>query len=108
MLKMYGSPICSGCVAVKEQFAAQNIPYEFVNITESIPNLRAFLKLRDTREELRAAKEEGRVCLPTFEFEDGTITMDLEEVYARLERETAEPREAEEEAPAFCSADGHC
>lgn len=106
MVKIYGSPICSGCVAIKAELDQQGIPYEFVNITESIPNLRAFLKLRDTREELRAAKEEGRVCLPTFEFPDGTITMDKQMIYDRMDLEASVPAEAE---GSFCDCStGHC
>lgn len=107
MLKVYGSPICSGCVAVKKELEERGIPFEFVDITASIPNLRAFLKLRDTREELRAAKEEGRVCIPTFELEDGTITMDEEMAYAS-QADSGCGGDQAGEAPAFCCTGGHC
>ena len=49
MPKMYGSMLCPDCVEAKEYFEKINYKYEFVNITESMANLKEFLHLRDTR-----------------------------------------------------------
>lgn len=77
----YGSVICSGCREAKELFAQKGFTdFRFVEITASTDNLRAFLKLRDTREELREAREEGRIGIPCFVRADGSITLEAEDV----------------------------
>ena len=51
MPKVYGSMLCPDCVEAKEYFEKVNYKYEFVNITESMKNLKEFLALRDNRKE---------------------------------------------------------
>ena len=79
MVTFYGSHICGGCREAKELFAQKGFAdFQFVEITESTDNLRAFLQLRDHREELRQARA------------------DAEEKGARLselEKQTAEQQE---------------
>lgn len=79
MIKIYGSKICSTCVECKDQLTAANVPFEFLEITENIRNLRAFLKFRDTLPMYDAIREEGRVGIPLVECEDGTYTFDWEQ-----------------------------
>ena len=43
--------LCPDCVEAKEYFEKINYKYDFVNITESMANLKEFLHLRDTRKE---------------------------------------------------------
>ena len=43
MPKVYGSMLCPDCVEAKEYFEKVNYKYEFVNITESMKNLKEFL-----------------------------------------------------------------
>ena len=81
MVTFYGSHICSGCREAKELFGEKGFEgFQFVEITESTDNLRAFLKLRDTREELREAKEAGRIGIPCFVREEGSITLEPDDV----------------------------
>ena len=48
MVTFYGSHICGGCREAKELFAQKGFAdFQFVEITESTDNLRAFLQLRD-------------------------------------------------------------
>ena len=47
MLKLYGSKICSDCVEAKAALEAQGVPFEYVEITESVANMRDFLHYRD-------------------------------------------------------------
>lgn len=86
MVKFYGSHICSGCREALELFREKNFTdFEFVEITENVDNLRAFLKLRDERPELAEAKAEGRICIPCFVHEDDSITTEPEELLAGKE-----------------------
>ena len=81
MVTFYGSHICSGCREAKALFEEKGFHvYEFIEITETTDNLRAFLKLRDTREELKEAKEAGRIGIPCFVREDGSITLEAQDV----------------------------
>lgn len=81
MLKFYGSHICSGCREALMLFQEKGFAdFQFVEITENTDNLREFLGLRDHREELKEAKEEGRIGIPCFLREDGSITLEPEDV----------------------------
>ena len=76
MMKLYGAPICSTCREVKQVLDEKGIPYEYVDITESTKNLRAFLAMRDTLPVYDEAKAEGRIGIPSFVWEDGSVTLD--------------------------------
>lgn len=81
MVKFYGSHICSGCREAKALFQEKGFTdFEFIEITECTDSLRAFLKLRDTREELKEAKEAGRIGIPCFVREGDSITLEAEDV----------------------------
>ena len=81
MVTFYGSHICGSCREAKELFAQKGFSdFTFVEITETTDNLRAFLKLRDHREELEQAREDGMIGIPCFVREDGSITLDPEDV----------------------------
>ena len=54
--------------------------FQSVEITASTDNMREFLKLRETRAELRQAGEEGRIGIPCFVREDGSITLEPDDV----------------------------
>ncbi len=65
-MKFYGSMICSGCREAKALFEEKEIPYEFVDITENVTNLRAFLHFRDTLPMFDDIRKEGRIGIPFF------------------------------------------
>ena len=73
MTKVYGSILCSDCVEAKEYFEKVNYKYEFVNITESIANLKEFLKLRDTRKEFEVIRNLGYVGIPAILTDNGEV-----------------------------------
>ena len=75
-MKVYGSEICSGCRAFKALMAERGFSVEFIEITENIDNLRAFLKIRDTEQCFDAIRQEGRVGIPVFVSDDGEVTLD--------------------------------
>lgn len=78
MLKFFGAPICSTCRDTKKRLEEMGIEYEYIDITENIRNLRAFLALRDTLPQYAPIKEEGRVGIPSFVWDDGTVTLDTD------------------------------
>ena len=78
MVKVYGSPLCPDCRACKASLDASGITYDFVDVTGSMPNLKAFLAIRDNNslfDEVRANHSVGIPCLVN---EDGSMTLDWE------------------------------
>ncbi len=49
---------------MKEFLSNNGIEFEYIDITDSIRNLKIYLKLRDTRTEFDAIKQVGRVGIP--------------------------------------------
>ena len=78
MLSIYGSPLCPDCRECKENLDAHGVEYEYVDITQSMRNLKAFLKLRDSLPVFEPAKEHGAVGIPAIVREDGSVTLDWE------------------------------
>ena len=75
MPKVYGSMLCPDCVEAKEYFEKVNYKYEFVNITESMKNLKEFLALRDNRKEFEEVKKLGYVGIPAILTDDNKIIL---------------------------------
>ncbi len=78
MLKIYGSKLCPDCVACKNTLDGNGVSYEFVDITDSMKNLKEFLKQRDTDPVFADARDNGYVGIPALIGEDGNITLDWE------------------------------
>ena len=75
MSKMYGSMLCPDCVEAKEYFEKINYKYDFVNITESMANLKEFLHIRDTRKEFDEVKSLGYVGIPAILTDNNKIIL---------------------------------
>ncbi|MBR4162834.1 MAG: glutaredoxin [Solobacterium sp.] len=97
MFTIYGSSMCPDCVACKKNFDFYGIKYDFIDINESMKNLKEFLRYRDQNPVFDSAREAGDIGLPALLKEDGSITLDWESIitekgYFILEDE--EPKEA--------------
>lgn len=102
MLKIYGSRLCPDCIACKNALDANSVSYEFVDITDSMKNLKEFLKLRDTDPVFADAKENAYVGIPALVGKDGSITIDWEH-YLKENGLEAEPQP---QTGAACRIDG--
>ena len=78
MLKIYSSDLCPDCVACKAALDAAGAEYQFINITESIQNLKTFLRLRDTDPVFDDPRKNSYVGIPALEEENGSLTIDWE------------------------------
>lgn len=74
MLKVYGSKLCPDCIELEKAFKAENIEYEYHDITGDLKELKAFLVLRDSHEKFAKAKEKGLIGIPIVQLEDGSLT----------------------------------
>ena len=79
-LVIYGTDTCKDCVDAKALLDAKGIRYLFLEFSDSIGNLKRFLKLRDTNPLFDEPKQKGAVGVPCFQLEDGTLTLDINEV----------------------------
>ena len=78
-MKIYGTDLCPDCVAANKVLDERKIPYDYVDITKDIADLKAFLRLRDTSDAFNAVKKAGNIGVPAFVSEDGTITFEVGE-----------------------------
>lgn len=102
-MKMYFSRICEDCRHAEAFLAERRISYDAVDITANTANLKAFLHLRDEREEFAPVKDEGKIGIPCFLFSDGTILFDVNELDAsRVQAD----REEELSSPSICGSHG--
>lgn len=51
---------------MKEYLSKNNIKYNYIDITESMGNLKIFLKFRDNEPFFEDAKKNGKVGIPTI------------------------------------------
>lgn len=61
---VFGSKHWPTCEPAKEYLSDHNIKFLYLDITENMMNLKAFLKYRDKYEEFEKIKESGSVGLP--------------------------------------------
>lgn len=77
-IKFYGADICKDCRAAHPLLEEKGIETEYIDITASTANLRAFLSLRDHDAAFDEVKKEGRIGIPAFVFPDGSVTLGIE------------------------------
>lgn len=78
---MFGSKLWPDCGPAKEFLSEHNIQYIYLDITESMLNLKMFLKYRDNYKEFEKIKEMGKVGIPCIVINDGEkILFDYKEI----------------------------
>ena len=101
-MKVYGSPLCPDCRECEVNFDANQVEYEYIDITASMANLKEFLKLRDHEAVFEAAKENGSVGIPAICSDEG-ITLDWEGWLTSHDKQVVYHENGEVKA---CSIDG--
>ena len=92
-MKVYGSDICGDCRVFKALMQQRGFTVDYVDITENVPNLKEFLKLRDADKAFEAAKERGSIGIPAFVNEDGECTLDVNTALAWIGQPPIEEEE---------------
>lgn len=80
MIKIYGSMLCKDCVQCRQDLDAAGIAYEYLDFGDDLGNLKAFLKIRDSSDLFDAVRENGGIGIPCILLEDGTVTLDWEDL----------------------------
>ena len=76
MIKIYGSMLCPDCVQCREDLDKAGVSYEYLDFSEDLRNLKAFLAIRDREPIFDAARANGSIGIPCIVKEDGSVTLD--------------------------------
>lgn len=72
-IKIYGNEQCPDCSALKKELLDKGIKFEFINIIESLENLKKFLHFRDNYEDIfKECKLNGKLGIPLIVVETDT------------------------------------
>ncbi len=77
---LFFSDKCPDTKAFVEELRNQGIVYEEVNITESMANLKRFLKLRDNRPEFEERKLWGMIGIPVLLLPNNNLIFELNDL----------------------------
>lgn len=83
--KLFVSDKCPDSVPLMELIEKEGLDIEVVNITESMANLKEFLKFRDSDDFFGKAREEGCVGIPVLMYGDGDMFFWVDEESEILE-----------------------
>ena len=72
-----GSHLCPDTLYALNRLSEVKAEIEFKNLSASLPDLKAYLALRDSDPHYEAVKKNGGIGIPAFVLEDGTVTLDL-------------------------------
>ena len=85
---MYGTHLCKDTLYAIYKLEDQGADLEFRNISASLTEMKAFLKIRDEVALFDGPKKEGKIGVPYFELENGVRTLNLQEVLEQIQHET--------------------
>lgn len=70
-ITLFGSKHWAECQPVKELLSENKIDFRYVDITESMFNLKRFLKYRDKHQEFDPIRKKNRVGIPVVMINNG-------------------------------------
>lgn len=79
-VKVIGSHNCPDTLYALNKLVDANASIEFVNISSDLKSLKEYLHARETDPLYDEVKKKGNVGIPYFVLEDGTTTMQLDDV----------------------------
>ena len=80
MLKVYGMRICTDTVECLNALTKAGIQFEYLDFAEKTANLKEFLKLRDSSPLFDAVRQAGNIGIPCIQREDGSITLNWQDI----------------------------
>ena len=81
---LMGSHLCPDTLYAINKLCEAGVEIEFKNISASLADLKAYLALRESSPLFDGPKARGSLGIPCFVLEDGTLTLDLEQVLAAV------------------------
>ena len=81
---LMGSHLCPDTLYAINRRCEAGAELEFKNLSASLADLKAYLALRESSPLFDGPKARGSLGIPCFVLEDGTLTLDLEQVLAAV------------------------
>ena len=78
-----GSHLCPDTLYALCELRGKDVEVDFKNLSSSLPDLKEYLALREGSEIYDGVKAAGGIGIPCFVLEDGTKTLDLNEVLSK-------------------------
>lgn len=75
-----GSHLCPDTLYALHRLSEARAEIDFKNLSASLPDMKAYLALRESSPAYADIRENGGIGIPCFVLEDGTATRDLEQV----------------------------
>lgn len=75
-----GSHLCPDTLYALNQLVASKVDIEFKNLSASLPDLKLYLAQRESNSLYAPVREKGGIGIPLFLLEDGSTTMNLDEI----------------------------
>lgn len=80
MNTFYYSDLCPDCPPFEAELQKSGKPYQSINITASMKNLKQFLKLRDTHPAFATIKAAGFAGVPCLHTADNQCFFEIEQL----------------------------
>lgn len=71
--------MCPDCVKCLEELDSGCVEYTYLDFSESLKNLKEFLRLRDSQPVFDEVRAGGYIGIPCILRDDGTVTLDWDE-----------------------------
>lgn len=78
-----GSHLCPDTLYALGRLVEKKVEIDFKDLSASLPDLKVYLARRESDPLYTAVREKGGIGIPCFVREDGTATLDLEEILGR-------------------------
>ena len=75
-----GSHLCPDTLYALGKLCEAKADISFKDLSASLPDLKAYLALRESDPHYEAVRKNGGIGIPAFILEDGTVTLDLADV----------------------------
>lgn len=79
-IKMYGIKSCHDCIDAEKVLSENEIEFEYLDFAKEPLYLKEFLQIRDHNSLFMDVRESGYIGIPCFVFDDGTISLDINDV----------------------------
>ncbi len=83
-ITIIGSHLCPDTLYALNKLIDMKASVDFKNLSADLKDLKAYLAARESEPAYEAVKENGGIGIPFFILEDGTKTLDLDEVLEKL------------------------
>ena len=83
-ITIIGSHLCQDTLYALNKLIDRKASVDFKNLSADLKDLKAYLAARESEPAYEAVKENGGIGIPFFILEDGTKTLDLDEVLEKL------------------------